>query len=127
MAEKSKETQPVIDIEALKAELLAQLRAEREAEEAGAAAAKSEEERIAEAYLNEPVTIRLFKDGKDHKDDLVVHLNGRNVAIQRGHNVTVPRKIAIIIEQHERQDIAAAEFAEARQAEYKEQVKRYNI
>lgn len=122
-----KKAAPALDIEALKAELLAELRKEQEAEAAGAVEAKSEEEKNAEAYLNEIVTVRLFKDGKDYKDDLVVHLNGRNFAIQRGVDVQIPRKYALIIEQHEKQDVAAAEYAQGKQEEYKEQSKRFNV
>lgn len=122
-----KKSAPAFDLEALKAELLAELRKEQEEAAAAGAAAKTEEEKIAEAYLNEIVTVRLFKDGKDYKDDLTVHLNGKNYVIQRGVDVQIPRKYALIIEQHEKQDVYAAEYAQAKQNEYEEQVKRFNI
>lgn len=127
-AKKTKEEKtPAFDLEALKAELLAELRKEQEAAAANSAAEKTEEEKNAEAYLNEIVKVHLFKDGKDYKDDLIVHLNGKNFAIQRGVDVEIPRKFALLIEQHERQDVIAAEYAEARQNEYRDQAKRYNV
>lgn len=127
-AKKTKEEKaPAFDLAALKAELLAELRKEQEAAAANSEAEKTEEEKNAEAYLNEIVKVRLFKDGKDYKDDVIVHLNGKNFAIQRGIDVEIPRKFALLIEQSEKQDVLAAEFAEAKQNEYKEQAKHYNI
>ena len=72
-------------------------------------------------------TVVLFKDGKDYKDDVYVSVNGENCRIQRGVPVKIKRKFALVLEQSQAQDVRAAEFAEARQSEYNQQVKRYNI
>lgn len=118
-----------LDLEALKEQLKQELLKEMksEAAQAAPASAMSEEQRAAEEYLNELVEIRLFKDGKDYKDDLVIHINGRNVAIKRGVPVKVPRKFALVIEAHERQDVYAAEYSAAKQGEYDAMARAINI
>lgn len=50
------------------------------------------------------VTIRLFKDAKDYKDDLVVGVNGKIYQIQRGVEVEVPRHVAEVIERSQETD-----------------------
>lgn len=125
--EKPRKRSAALDMDALKAELLAELRKEMEADAEAAAAEKSEDDKNAEAFLNELVTVQLFKDGRDYKDDLTVHLNGKNIAIKRGVPVQIPRKYALIIEQHERQDVKAAEYAAAMQRDYQDQVRQFSI
>lgn len=54
------------------------------------------------------VKIRLFKDSKEYKDDLVVGINGKIYQIQRGKEVEVPLAVAEIIRTSEAMDTATA-------------------
>lgn len=114
-------------IEQIKAEAIAEIKAEadstKSAEEQEAAKKKAEED----AYWNELVPLRLFKDGKDYKDDVFVAVGSERYAIKRGVEVQVPRKIRAVIENAEEQNIAAAEYAAARQQEYREASVKYNL
>lgn len=114
-----------IDVSALKAELMAELRAEM-ATEQGAPEKKTAAPKKND-YLEEYVEIQLFKDGQKYKDDVYVSVNGENCVIKRGVPVKIKRKFALVIEQSMKQDVAAAEYAEARQNEYKDGLKQYGI
>lgn len=72
----------------------------------------SEEKQAAEDYLNEKVKIKLFKDGKDYKDDVVVGINGKIIQIKRGVEVEIERKYALLLDQAQIQSIKAAEMIE---------------
>lgn len=72
----------------------------------------SEEKQAAENYLNEKVKIKLFKDGKDYKDDVVVGINGKIIQIKRGVEVEIERKYALLLDQAQIQSIKAAEMIE---------------
>ena len=72
----------------------------------------SEEKQAAENYLNEKVKIKLFKDGKDYKDDVVVGINGKIIQIKRGVEVEIERKYALLLDQAQIQSIKAAEMRE---------------
>ena len=52
----------------------------------------------------EMVRIKLIKDSGKYKDDLFVSRNGKNMIIKRGEWVEVPKGIAEIIDNMERQD-----------------------
>lgn len=115
------------DLAALKAELKAEIYAEMKAE-----AKVSEKEEAAPAssidpWLEEYVQVQLFKDGKDYKDDVFVSVNGENCVIKRGYPVKVKRKFALVLEQSQQQDVRAAEYAEAKQKEFDQQVKYFNL
>ena len=66
-----------------------------------------------EAYLNEPVKIRLFRDNDRYRDRVYVAVNGRNCLIERGKWITVKRKFALVLDQ-------AATLAEAEQDRFRE-------
>jgi hypothetical protein len=131
MAEaKTKAPEQSIDMEALKAELRAELKAELKEElkpEPVCAAPAKQTRPGPDPWLEEYVSVQLFKDGKDYKDDVYVSVNGENCRIQRGVPVKIKRKFALVLEQSQAQDIRAAEFAEAKQSEYSQQVRRFNI
>ena len=57
--------------------------------------------------LQELIEIQLFKDSRRYKEDLKVFVNGRNWVIQRGVPVKVPRYVAMVIQQSQRQDQAS--------------------
>lgn len=128
------------DMEALKAEIKADLlkemggtaktesapvyiskpQTEAEAAEAARLAKQKKDEAESEAWLNEIVTVQLFKDGKEYKDDLYVSVNGKNVHIKRGILVPMKRKFAMQIEMSQIQAIKAAEFSEGQEDAYKQ-------
>ncbi len=73
-----------------------------------------------EAYLNEYVAIKLFRDNDRYRDDVYVAVNGRNCVIKRGEWVKVKRKFALVLDQSEIQDMQTAELLEAEQNRYRE-------
>jgi hypothetical protein len=73
-----------------------------------------------EAYLNEYVAVKLFRDNDRYKDDVYVAVNGQNCLIKRGEWVKVKRKFALVLDQSEIQDMQTAEYLEAEQARFRE-------
>lgn len=57
-----------------------------------------------DAYYNEKVTIKLFKDNGKYKDDVFVAVNGSGMLVPRGKEVEIPRKFAIALQNSMRQD-----------------------
>lgn len=84
--------------------------------------AQAAEIAAANKWLEEPVTIQLFKDGKDYKDDLFVSINNKRWQIRRGVPVTVPRKVSLQVADSEIQSIRAAEYSDERQEDYRKAV-----
>lgn len=74
----------------------------------------------AEKYLNEYVSIKLFRDNDKYKDDVYVAVNGKNCVIKRGEWVKIRRKFALVIDQSEIQDLKTAEFLEAQQKQFEQ-------
>ena len=68
-----------------------------------------------EAYLNEYVAVKLFRDNDRYKDDVYVAVNGHNCVIKRGEWVKIKRKFALVLDQSEIQDSKAAQLMEAEQ------------
>ncbi len=79
-----------------------------------------EKENQVEAYLNETVAVKLFRDNERYKDDVYVAVNGHNCVIKRGEWVKIKRKFALVLDQSEIQDIKTAEMLEAEQKRYRE-------
>ena len=73
-----------------------------------------------EAYLNEYVAVKLFRDNDRYKDDVYVAVNGQNCLIKRGEWVRIKRKFALVLDQSEIQDIQTAEMLEAEQNRFRE-------
>ncbi|MEG1562874.1 MAG: hypothetical protein RR365_03985 [Bacteroides sp.] len=115
-----------IDIEALKTQLKEDILADMK-KEAADEDAKKNAAPASDPYLEEYVQVQLFKDGKDYKDDVFVCVNGENCVIKRGYPVKVKRKFALVLEQSQAQDVKAAEYAEAQQREFDQQVKYFNL
>lgn len=84
--------------------------------------AQAAEIAAANKWLEEPVTIQLFKDGKDYKDDLFISVNNKRWQIKRGVPVTVPRKVSLQVADSEIQSIRAAEYSDERQEDYRKAV-----
>lgn len=68
-----------------------------------------------QAYLEEYIAIKLFKDNDRYKDDVYVAINGKNCVIKRGEWVKIKRKYALVLDQSEIQDSKAAALMEAEQ------------
>ena len=111
---------------ALKAEYEARL-AEKEAENAllrGNKAKNDEAARAAakqyEDYLNEYISVKLFRDNDRYRDDVYVAVNGQNCIIKRGEWVKIKRKFALVLDASEIQDMKTAEFIEREQRRFAE-------
>ena len=63
-----------------------------------------------EAWLNEYVEIKLFKDNERYKDDVYVAINGKNCVVRRGEWTRIRRKFAMLLDQSEIQDLRTAEL-----------------
>ena len=111
-------------IAALKSEYEQKL-AEKDAEVALLRAAKKAEEdkrkeaaRKQEEYLNEYISVKLFKDNDRYKDDVYVAVNGQNCIIKRGEWVKIKRKHALVLDASEIQDMKTADFIEKEQSRF---------
>lgn len=111
-------------IAALKAEYEQKL-AEKEAENARLRGEKKTASQRAkqaakeyEDYLNEYISVKLFKDNDRYKDDVYVAVNGQNCMIKRGEWVKIKRKFALVLDASEIQDMKTAEFIEKEQRRF---------
>lgn len=86
-------------------------------------ASKSNGTQSALDRMNEKVTIKLFRDNGKYKDDLTVTVNGVTYQIQRGVTVEVPRFIADVIAQSERQDTHTANMIEKLVSKFEDKTK----
>lgn len=77
-----------------------------------AKAAKAAKQTPAEPVPPEKDLVSFFaiKDKDKYKDDIVVAVNGKAWRIKRGVQVMIPRFVAAVLENSQRQDIAAAEI-----------------
>lgn len=83
--------------------------------------AKNEKKKKTEDYLNEYVSIKLFKDNDKYKDDVYVAVNGKNCVIKRGEWVKVRRKFAMVLKDSEIQDMKTAKYLEEESARFMEE------
>ena len=67
----------------------------------------------------EMVRVQLFKDGEKYKDDVFVAVNGRAFQIKRGEAVEVPKSVAEVLENSQKQDISTAIMMEEESASYR--------
>lgn len=74
---------------------------------------KKTQAELLEIYYNQPVPVMLIKDNSKYKDDLTVTVNGTNYQIQRGIQVTVPRKVALAIERSRNQELEAQAYMDS--------------
>ena len=79
-----------------------------------------EQAREYERYLNEYISVKLFKDNDRYKDDVYVAVNGQNCVIKRGEWVKIKRKFALVLDASEIQDMKTAEFIEREQRKFAE-------
>ena len=94
----------------------ARLRGEkRSADERRLEAAKEDER-----YLNEYISVKLFKDNDKYKDDVYVAVNGQNCIIKRGEWVKTTSRVRSYNCASEIQDMKTAEFIEREQKRFSE-------
>ncbi len=79
-----------------------------------------------EAWLNEYVEVRLFKDNEKYKDDVYVAINGKNCVIRRGVWTRIRRKFALLLDQSEIQDLRTAELMEKEASRFADETRRRN-
>ena len=65
-----------------------------------------------EKAMNEPVTIKLFKDNGKYRDDVYVCVNDKSFLIRRGVEVTVPKYIEQALKNSLTQDEYVASMVE---------------
>ena len=92
----------------------ARLRGEKRSQEDKRRAAADEYER----YLNEYISVKLFRDNDRYKDDVYVAVNGQNCMIKRGEWVKIKRKFALVLDASEIQDMKTAELIEREQNKF---------
>ena len=126
----AKETKPesinLADVAKQVEEMLAQAKAEAEKIVADAKASVNggltEEQKKAnaeqEAYYNELVEVKLFKDNNKYKDDVFVAVNGENCVIKRGEKVLVKRKFAEVLDNSDLQDYETSKLIEKKSNEF---------
>ena len=71
---------------------------------------KKTDRAAAEAWLSEPVTVRLFRDNGSYKEDKVVTVSGEDVII--------PRRFALVLAQGEAQDARTGALIERETARF---------
>lgn len=81
-------------------------------------ACRHKESREEKDYMNQMVSIRLFKDNSRYKDDLYVAVNGDNCVIKRGSWVKVKRKFAEVIDRSLIQDQLTGDFMDNKEREF---------
>lgn len=83
---------------------------------------ESEEDKAAkaerEAYWNELVEVKLFKDNSKYKDDVFVAVNGENCVIKRGERVKIKRKFATVLDMSDLQDYETSLLIEQKSSEF---------
>lgn len=72
-----------------------------------------------EEYLNELVSVKLFRDGGRYRDDVYVAVNGQNCVIKRGEWVKIKRKFALVLDASEIQDMKTAQMIESEEARFR--------
>ena len=80
-----------------------------------------------EAWLNELVEIKLFKDNDKYKDDVYVAINGKNCIIRRGVWTRIRRKFALLLDQSEIQDLRTAELMEKEASRFADESRRHSL
>ena len=80
-----------------------------------------------EAWLNEYVEVRLFKDNEKYKDDVYVAINGKNCIIRRGVWTRIRRKFALLLDQSEIQDLRTAELMEKEASRFAAESRRHSV
>jgi hypothetical protein len=70
-------------------------------------------------YLEELVSVKLFRDSGRYRDDVYVAVNGQNCVIKRGEWVKIKRKFALVLDASEIQDMKTAQLIEGEEQKYR--------
>lgn len=120
-------------IEGMRAEYEAKLAALRDEKDERARVENEQSEKFKsflreqEAWLNEYVEVRLFKDNEKYKDDVYVAINGKNCVIRRGVWTRIRRKFALLLDQSEIQDLRTAELMEREAGRFADESRRRDV
>ena len=121
------------EIEGMRAEYEAKLAALRDEKSERARVENEQSEKFKsflreqEAWLNEYVEVRLFKDNEKYKDDVYVAINGKNCVIRRGVWTRIRRKFALLLDQSEIQDLRTAELMEREAGRFADESRRRDV
>ena len=126
MAEPKAKALTVEDVSKQIADMLAEARKEADMIIAEAKAAATgemtEEEKKAkaerDAYWDELVEVKLFKDNDKYRDDVVVGVNGILCVIKRGERVKIKRKYAEVLDTSDLQDYETSKLIEQKSSEF---------
>ncbi len=80
-----------------------------------------------EAYLNEYISVKLFRDNDKYKEPVYVAVNGQNCVIKRGEWVKVRRKFALVLDQSEVQDLRTTAMMEQQADQFKTESAAYGV
>ena len=80
-----------------------------------------------EAYLNEYVSVKLFRDNDKYKEPVYVAVNGKNCVIRRGVWTRIRRKFALLLDQSEIQDLRTAELMEKEANRFADESRRHSL
>ncbi len=83
-----------------------------------------EKEKKPKKEKEEMVEIQLFYDGRRYKDDVDVCINGRHWLIQRGKKVKVPKSVAEVIDNADKQKGFANDVAQNLADDYRDRVEK---
>ena len=110
-------------------EQLANLRAVKDKEEDARRKAQNLQRflRLEEAYLNEYVEVKLFRDNDTYKDDVYVAINGKNCLIRRGVWTRIRRKFALLLDQSEIQDLRTSELMDKEEGRFVSETLQHNL
>ena len=72
-----------------------------------------------EAYLEEYVSVKLFRDNGRYRDDVYVAVNGQNCIIKRGEWVNIKRKFAMVLDASEIQDMKTAQLIDSEEQRFR--------
>lgn len=98
--------------------IIAEAKALAENEKTAKSAAKAKALAEDKARGEELVEVKLFKDNSKYKEPVFVAVNGETWAIERGVRVPVPRKVAEVLDNSDKQDYETSVMIEAKQKEY---------
>lgn len=123
---KETETTDLGNIQEVIAQMLADAKAEakkivdeaKSAAKGEMSAEEAQKRKDQEAYMEELVEVKLFKDNGKYKDDVFVGCNGESIAIKRGERVKIKRKFAEVLDNSEHQDYETSKLIEAKSDEF---------
>lgn len=80
----------------------------------------SEKEENIEAFMNERIPYKAFKDDREYKDDVHVVINGKAWVIKRGITVMLPRYVIQVLESKDRELMTLNRYIEEAERKGKE-------